>query len=182
MATINCPHCGQVNIDAGAFCAECGKALPSEVPSGPQVVMGNAVASTDAGKSAQAEQLRKQAGGAFGALLAVGILTLIGGIIIFALLKNAGGEAARQAPMLLGVNVVLAIIFTGLAIWARANPLPAAVVGLVLFISIHTINAVIDPTSIFLGIPVKVIIIVVLIKAVQSGVKYKQLQEQMIRG
>ncbi len=175
----NCPHCGVENDGVAAFCVQCGKALPESMPSGPRVVSGDQMAATAVGQNLQADQLRKQAGQAFKALIVVAVLSVIGGVVFFFILKSGPKEVADQAPVVLAINLVLAAIYAGLAIWARVNPLPAAIVGLVLFVSVHVISAVIDPMSIAQGIIVKIIIVVVLVKAIQAGVKYRQLRAQM---
>lgn len=107
------------------------------------------------------------------------ILSVVGGIIFYFILKGGPPEAVKAAPIFLGMNLVLAALFAGLAVWARFNPLPAAIVGLVLFLTIHVVSAIVDPASILQGVIVKVIVIVVLAKAIQAGVRYKQLREQM---
>jgi len=178
-----CPHCSAVNEDGVAFCAQCGKALPELNPSLPRIVAGNQVAATAVGQDLQADQLHRKAKQAFGALLAVAILTFIFGLLLSFALGRAGKEYAAMAVVLLVTNLILAGIYAGLAFWARKNPLPAALVGLVLFVTIHVINVVMDPMTIAQGIIVKIIIIAVLVRAIQAGTKHKKLREQMaLRG
>lgn len=170
---VTCPHCQFENEDSGAFCAECGKALPDPTSSSPRVVSGEAVASTATGQALQGEQLRKQAGKSSGCLIAVSILNVIGGLIVYFLLKD---NLPDMAQTILVINLVLAAIYMGLGIWARSSPLAAGIAGLALFLTTHVVAAVLDPTSIVQGLLVKIIVVVVLIKAIQAGLKYRQFQ------
>jgi hypothetical protein len=180
MATTVCPHCGAQDVPEGEFCEKCGKALPSVAPTGPRVVTGPALASTAAGRDLQTKDLRKKSGQAFGALLAIAIIQAIfGAVLYFALTRNHADPKA--------VRIVLAVIwgvgafFFILSLWARSNPLPAAIVGLVVYVTIMTVDAVLAPETIGNGIVVKILIIAVLIKAVQAGVQYRRLQAEINR-
>ncbi|MDD4891279.1 MAG: zinc ribbon domain-containing protein [Phycisphaerae bacterium] len=176
---ISCPHCSAPNADAAAFCASCGKALPTGLSATPRVVGSEQFAATDAGVALQDQTLKKESKKAVGALAAVAILQTIGAIIIFALLQN-NPAASSQAGAILAVMLVLAAIFAALSFWARSSPLPAAIVGLVLFVTVHLIDAVASGgVTLAQGIIVKIIVIVVLIRAIQAGVKHKELRTRM---
>ena len=179
MSTISCPHCGVENPDGSAFCQECGKAVPSSSPTGPRVVTDDSVPSTHVGRTVLAGQLRKQAGNAAGALFVVAALHVAGGVLLYALVRGNQAVEPGLARQVLILNIVLAAVYAGLGFWGRVSPLPAAIVGLVLFVSVMVVNAVLDPSSIVMGIIVKVIVIVVLVKAISSGVKHKRLKEEM---
>lgn len=174
---VTCPHCSVENADGAAFCVSCGKALPL-ASAGPKVVSGDQFATTAVGRGLQGDQLKKQLRTASNTLFLVGVLMVVGGVVVYAMLQNAPAGARKLAPTLLVVNLVLAAIFFALGGWARVSPLPAAIVGLALFLTLQLVNAVLDPTTIAQGIIVKVIVIVVLIKSVSAGMKYKQLLAQ----
>jgi hypothetical protein len=182
MSPVQCPHCQAENEDGAAFCSECGKALPGATPTTPTVVTGDQVASTEVGQSIQAEQLQKQARGASAALIVVGVLMVAGAAFLYARFSGEAGVDAGALRTLLITNLVLAAIYVGLGLWARRNPLPAAIVGLVLFVTMIAVGAILDPTSIAQGIIVKVVVVVALAKAIHAGVKYRQLKAQMAEG
>ncbi|MBE7450653.1 MAG: hypothetical protein HS111_17660 [Kofleriaceae bacterium] len=71
--------------------------------------------------------------------------------------------------LLLGTHLGLFVVHVGLYVWARVAPLAAAVVSLVLFLTLHLANAALEPSSIYKGAIVKVLFIVVLVKAIQAG-------------
>ncbi len=179
MSAICCPHCEAENIVGAAFCEQCGKALPSASPAGPRVVSGEEMATTAVGQEVQANQLHKTAVRGSTALIAIAILHAIGGVLFYFQLQE---DAPAEANTALTLNLVLGVIYLGLGIWARHSPLPAALVGLVLFLSVMILEAAVNPASLVQGVIVKIIVIVILIKAIQAGLKNKRLKEQSAGG
>lgn len=174
---IECPHCRAVNPPGAQFCGACGKALPSAEHGGPRVLTPQDLASIKAGQQLQSEELARQVKKASGALLAVAVLQTFFGAVL--LLMNQGGASAiRNIPLtpaaFIGIFGV-GILFFGLYLWARRSPFPAAICGLVIFVTVHALDALADPRTILQGILVKIIVIVVLARAVSAGVKHRQL-------
>ena len=178
LPNLSCPHCGATNQSASAFCEACGKALPSAAQSGPRVVTDTIMPSTAAGRELLGDELKKQLKKAKGALLTVAIIQTIFGALIIGVTKAAShGQAVP--PALVITLVGIAIIFYGLYAWARHNPLPAAIVGLILYVTLHLIDGIVDPTQLARGIIMKIIIITMLAQAIQAGIKYKRLLPQL---
>ncbi|MFZ4573815.1 MAG: hypothetical protein ACOYN0_05420 [Phycisphaerales bacterium] len=127
-------------------------------------------AATALGREAQVVELKNLMKKSFLALLGVGILQLMFGSVIY---FGMGDElAGRQTGAIVcGIGA----IFVGLAIWARSSPLPASIVGLTVYGSILLIGAINNPASAVQGGLVHVIIIGVLARAIQAGLKYKKL-------
>jgi hypothetical protein len=100
-----------------------------------------------------------------------------------ALLKSQIGmtwaEAVKhdrgQVNLLLGINIVLAAIYFGLFYWARRNALAATVTALLLFITVHAINAVLDPKTLMYGILIKVLVIAALAAAISAAQRERKL-------
>ena len=178
--TAHCPHCGAENAQGTYYCTTCGKALATpHGAAGPRIVEADGLAGTAVGQSLQTEELHKQARKAAGALLAVAILQWVFGAILIAIAESE--EELRNMEVRVVVYAVVFIIgaiFFALCLWARKNPLPAAITGLVLFVSIHLLDAAVDPTSLVRGIIVKIIIVVVLARAISAGIRYRKLREQ----
>lgn len=176
-----CPHCGSENTEGASFCRACGKALPNIASAGPRFIEDGGAATTIAGTQAQNAELRAQIKKASGALLIVAILQVLGTVLIYFLMSSTElGKRASDADRLT-VTVVMsaiAVLFFGLYAWSRKNPFPAAVVGLVVFVTIHLADALVDPTTILQGIIVKIIVVAILIRAVKAGVRYRQLKRQ----
>ena len=169
-----CPHCGAANQSSASFCESCGKALPT-VRSAPRLVTDSALPATDAARQLVGEELKKNLKKAKGALLAVAIIQTIVGAILFAAMKANANFPPAVAFTVLGIGG----IYFGLYAWARHQPLPAAIVGLILYITMHVLDGLQDPRQFARGIILKVIIVVLLVQAIQAGLKYKRLMPQM---
>jgi hypothetical protein len=188
---IACPHCGAANAVGAQFCESCGKALPAATRSGPRVVGQNDLASTAAGVALQTDELHTQMKKASGALLAVAIIQTAFGALMYFLMRDAIQRGRVNGPVLLGTIFGIAALFWGLFIWARSNPFPAAIVGLVVYITLWVLDMVVAAVqashsnapgaaaaSPFNGIVMRLIIIAVLFNAVKAGAKYRQLMRQ----
>lgn len=125
-----CPHCASPTPPA-SFCEHCGKALPTPGAGGPRVVTDGGFATTRAGEALQSAELASKAKAAAGALLAVAVLQTLAAVLMnFVLGSRMEGFEASTATIVVMFGV--AACFYGLWWWARTNPLPAAIVGLVL--------------------------------------------------
>ncbi|MGE0396951.1 MAG: hypothetical protein AB7T06_09555 [Kofleriaceae bacterium] len=71
--------------------------------------------------------------------------------------------------LLLIVNIALSVIYFGLWFWAKKNPYAAALVALLLFLTVIVISAVYEPSTLYQGILVKILFIAALAKAVTAG-------------
>ncbi len=183
MSEITCPHCGTMNPAGSSFCESCGKALPTSASAGPRVVGEGSIASTSAGQNLQAQELKKKMKSARGALLAVAIIQVVVGFILYAALAGEAGKPnslMTQADLniMLVVILVIGAIYFGLWAWAKSAPFPAALTGLILYITIWFAEILMDPAAILQGILIKIIIIAVLVKAVQAGLEYRKLLDQ----
>lgn len=109
-------------------------------------------------------------------ILGIGIWYLVSGLIMLAIVKDQLTPEGRV--LLLGTHLGLFVVHVGLYVWARVAPLAAAVVSLVLFLTLHLANAVLEPSSIYKGMIVKVLFIVVLVKAIQAGYEIHRLRNE----
>jgi hypothetical protein len=173
---VTCPHC-HGSSQPGAFCEACGMALPKPVRTAPRVVESTKeFAATTAGRELQSDDLHKQAAKAATPLRWLGILLLIGGGLVFA----GGAGSPRQGPEQAAMTVVggaialLGVIFIGLSIWARHQPLPAAIVGLLLYITLMALGAINDPASLASGWLIKILIISALIRSINAGLQHRR--------
>lgn len=186
--SISCPHCGANNVAGAQFCESCGKALPSAVPSGPRVVSAESMPTTAIGGRLVSDELTKTQKKASGALLAVAILqTLVGPLLLVVITRNAR-PPVELGPVVWVVQFGVAALFWALWFWSRKSPLPASIVGLVLYCTLVVINVISSVSALAqnpdgprrgfggLGIGIiDVIIIVVLAQAIQAGLKHKRL-------
>lgn len=179
---VECPHCGAENEGGAAFCESCGKALPRAATS-PRVVGGDAVATSAAGQRLVSSELEATTKRAATALMWVAILQTVLGPVVLMVQKS---QAEKNAPpgMVYEVQPIAYVIifgiaaaFWGLFFWARRSPLPAAIVGLILFVTLHLVDAVADPTTLMRGWLMKIIVIAILSKAISAGLKHRRLLE-----
>ncbi|MGC3970787.1 MAG: hypothetical protein QM775_26670 [Pirellulales bacterium] len=99
------------------------------------------------------------------------IQTIVGPLMV---LSGAIPVARGTEGFVYGILFGIAGAFWALALWSRKSPLPASIVGLVLYVSLHVLDAVVDPTTIAKGFIMKIFIIVLLVQAIQAGLKYRQ--------
>jgi hypothetical protein len=180
----NCPHCSAPAASDSSFCTNCGKAMPAAAPAGPRIVGEHEFASSAAGESLMIDELAKQTRRAYTALMAVAIIQVVFTVILTGLAFSASTQAAMITGVILGG---IGALFFGLAFWARKSPLPAAIVGLVIYISLWALDAAQTiaaghPELISRGIIFKLIIVGCLARAISAGVKYRAiLREQASR-
>lgn len=80
-----------------------------------------------------------------------------------------------MVTMLLVVNIALAVIYFGLWIWAKRNPYLAALIALLLFLTVIVVSAVIEPKSLAQGVLLKILFIMALARAVKAGADERRL-------
>ncbi|HMR09692.1 MAG TPA: hypothetical protein PKA88_28135, partial [Polyangiaceae bacterium] len=97
---------------------------------------------------------------------AMAILYAIGGIVYGGMLEDVAVGA---------VNLVLAGVQTGLWQWSTKSLLPAAVTSLVMFVTIHLLEAVVDPASLVRGLLIKVLFITGLVQTIRAALETRSL-------
>jgi hypothetical protein len=136
-------------------------------------------AQTHAGAELQSDMLQAQARSAAGALLLVAILQVIFGTFIIFLVHGGGQprliEPGTSIPILALSVYGIGAIFFALYFWAKRSPYPAAIVGLLFFITVHLLDALVDPTALVRGILLKIIFIAILVKAIRAGARHRDL-------
>ncbi|MGE0871684.1 MAG: hypothetical protein AB7P03_24205 [Kofleriaceae bacterium] len=143
-------------------------------------------------------------------LLAISILTLIGGLVMFAIQRSSVESQIRDAEqqivgadpalvdehmmkevgmtfeqakahdrgmvkLFLAINIALAVVYFGLWFWAKNNPYTAALVALLLFITVVVISGILEPKTLYQGVLVKILFTAALIKAVSEGREARRL-------
>jgi len=82
-----------------------------------------------------------------------------------------------QVTLLFAINLALAAIYFGLWFWAARNAFTAALIALLLFITVALISAIVDPKTLLQGILIKVLFIAALSKAVSAAYAERKLRE-----
>jgi hypothetical protein len=88
--------------------------------------------------------------------------------------KAAREQVLRFVYLIYGGTFALGVLFVVLGFLVKKYPVPATITGLVLYVGATAVFALINPTSIVAGIIIKIIIIVCLVKAIQSALAYQR--------
>lgn len=137
-----------------------------------------------------------------GILIAIGVITVLVNFLLMALVqgqvdKEIEQEIAKMGPgaqvdraklqelrdasvrtgiLVNGGFTVMGFIFIGLGIAVSRFPVPATVLGLVLYLGGAALTALFNPAMLVQGIIVKIIIVVFLVNAIKSAVAYQREQ------
>ncbi|MGA3006580.1 MAG: hypothetical protein ABSE59_01695 [Opitutaceae bacterium] len=110
-----------------------------------------------------------------GYILAIAILQLLAGVVFFVLARTNNLPARERVFLNIAVTVsLLGLIYLGLWMWAKRAPFAAALVALMLYVSVLALDAVMAPEQIVQGIVIKILIVAGLAKAVKSGYALKK--------
>jgi hypothetical protein len=153
-----CGKCKQPLASSEQFCSGCGADRHVE-------------AHIRAVEATKLERARKW-------ILGIGIWYLVSGLVMYLVLQDRLTDLGKQ--LLLYPAIGLCAIHIGLWAWAKKAPLAAAIVALVLFVSLHVTNAVLEPGSIYKGIVIKIIFVSILVKAIQAGYEVHRLRNERV--
>ncbi|ATC65261.1 hypothetical protein CMV30_15600 [Nibricoccus aquaticus] len=107
-----------------------------------------------------------------GWILALAILQAIGGIVVFAITQ--GSVEPHVAGIMLVFLLGLSAIYVGLWIWGKKAPFAALLTALIIFLTVHLLDAVFEPANLFRGIIVKVILVAGLSTALKKAYTKKR--------
>jgi hypothetical protein len=88
-------------------------------------------------------------------------------------------EMVESEPrQLLFLNIFLAGLMGGLWLWAKKSVLPAMLVALAVFATVHVASAMMDPKTIVQGIYIKIFAIVALTRGVRAALAARRLETE----
>ena len=107
------------------------------------------------------------------------------GIVIEGDVNQIRDQAIKMRHLIHGGTVALGVVFILLGVAVRSFPVPATVLGLVLYLGSIAVFAVINPASLlqglFLPCDMKIIFIYCLFKAVHSAIGYQRYEQEQMR-
>lgn len=112
-------------------------------------------------------------GNGSGWILALAIMQFLGGLILWAMSDTVGAVSVVSLVILM----LLAAAFFGLWLWGRKSPFPALLTALILFVSMHLLDAVFDPATLLRGFLVKIVMLVGLSVALKQAYMQKRQRE-----
>lgn len=157
---IKCKSCGAENPMSANFCETCGASFAD---------VQDALREADAD---EAEELLRQTKAVSTALFWVGGLIMVSTALLGLALDGDNRFATMVSAAVIGSIII------GLGFWAKRSPMPASIVTLVLLGFLWLADAIVDPTSLANGIVVKIIVIVVLTRAIKASLRYRQLKAE----
>jgi uncharacterized membrane protein len=80
------------------------------------------------------------------------------------------------AAIAFGIDAFVALGFLTLAFWSKKKPLLAFSIALVFYLVVIIGYIVIDPSNVFKGLIVKVLVVIALIKAINDAKQYEEVK------
>lgn len=160
--------------------------MPVNLPAGSSIRPIQTGAYTWAGRTLQAKEFFRQARYNCLVLLILAILQGLGGGCILAgamALPNVGQQLV--SPVASAVSTfVLSAVFVGLYLWSRRSPLPAALVGLVIYSTVAALNLLVFlAAGMVCALPFAAVIIALiiwlLVRAMRAAARYNRLTKQL---
>jgi hypothetical protein len=203
VATVRCWYCNTENdpLSNAGFCNRCGRKLENapetgivDAPVRPTEPTGQLSPYPDddfsglapiewSASEPQKYELRKNLGQASGALLVMAALQFVCGLIgVLAFPRILGLDGDSLVFVIAAVLVVgVAGAYVGLGIWARYQPLPPTIIGLVLYVVMVLANIILsgDRERVWMGIWVPILLIIMLARGVVAANKYNKLVRQI---
>lgn len=105
-------------------------------------------------------------------LFLLGAINLVGGIAY-------GYALPAYRAAIISLSAVVAAIYFGLGFWCRTNPFPAILSGFFVYVVLITVNAIVDPMSLFKGIIVKIVIVVLFIYGYKAVKESEQMKKEL---
>ena len=180
MAVRHCPEC-QSPVSASEIefrtCEACGARLPAsrheedEEPRERRPNRRTAQLRSEPDPESHDVLMKQAKKQASVTLFVVAALMMVCGSIAVAFLGNQEGAAPEEIAIGVVLVIGMAAVFAGLGFWAMFMPVPPAIIGLVFFVGITVLDFVGDPAMAVKGIFLRIIIIVMLVKAINTAVK-----------
>ena len=99
--------------------------------------------------------------------------------LIMGLVEYNTAETKLIGWLAFGIDSGIGAIFLVLALWSKKKPALAFSIALGLYVLIHLVFMIMDPVNIYKGILLKVIVVVVLVKAVKNARQYEAIKNSV---
>ena len=126
-------------------------------------------------KKLQLETLDRKVNDAKTALYVIAGLTFLGGIVLYFMTKDTFDAALA----ILITNTIVALMFVGLAEFAKKKPFIALLSALLLYVTLFLYGVVVEGMSPASGFIVKIIVVVYLIKGINSASEAEKLKKEI---
>ncbi len=92
---------------------------------------------------------------------------------------DLGGMEISVKALEAGIQIVIGLIFLGLALWSKQKPVQAFTTALVIYIALFILFGIIDPTNFFRGIIIKVFLVIALIKGLKDAKEAEDMKKMI---
>jgi len=167
-STMPCPACSAPYEEIDVNCNGCNYPLQGNEQEKDHFTSEREV------KQIELSELSDKVNSARKSLFIIAGLDAIFAIIMYLSSKNE----AEKLTNLISEAVIVTIFFV-LGIWAKKKTKTALITGLIIFVTLHLLNALFDPMSLLSGIIFKIIIIAYLIKGIKATSQSDKLKKEL---
>jgi len=93
--------------------------------------------------------------------------------------QYATANEPELALILGAIPAGIGVLFLGFAIWSYKQPVIAFMTALITFVVVHAATMILDPTAIYKGIILKILVIVALVKGFKDAREVQKLRESI---
>jgi hypothetical protein len=108
------------------------------------------------------------------------MLYIVAGLQLLPLL-TLGPIAEDVYWIVIGLQLFFVAVFVALAIWTKYKPFAALMTAMIFFICIWLLGAILNPATIFSGILVKVIVVILLILGIRNAREAEEVKKTFNR-
>jgi hypothetical protein len=114
-------------------------------------------------------------------LILVTVLQLAGAAVLYFALQGQPIPPDLMPRIYLAYGIVIGagVAFLVLALLVHKFPLPVTIIALILFITLHAIDAIADPSALMRGWLIKILVVVALVKAIQAAAAYEKERREL---
>ena len=163
--SITCKNCKSEGLDLNLnFCPNCGYPINEDDTEMKRFMVKKQRDKTELEKGEKAVKTARIM------LYILSGLNLLIGLIFYAL------EQTELIVLLAGI--IGALIYFGLALWSKKNPVPAILSGFFVYLIFVALNAIGDPETLYRGILIKVLIVIGFIYGIQGAINSERIKKE----
>lgn len=110
------------------------------------------------------------------------MLYILAGINVLYGLYFFGAGAALygdDSGIIGATTIIMGLIFIGCALWVKKNPVAGTVTAFSIYALVQVASALVEPETIFQGIILKIIIVVIFVRGIRSAFDYREYQRKL---
>lgn len=110
------------------------------------------------------------------------MLYILAGINVLYGLYFFGAGAALygdDAGIIGATTIIMGLIFIGCGLWVKKNPVAGTVTAFSIYALVQVASALVEPETIFQGIILKIIIVVIFVRGIRSAFDYREYQRKL---